>query len=110
MQNQMMKDASRWELVMSSEQKGCSSNCDVCFYRLANPDGGYCYMFEQEPNGECFQFKLPQGSRGKSMAATSSFPQKKKNPEIQNTLINYLFSFRTPVKITKNEILRIKQK
>lgn len=33
-------------------QRGCLSNCGTCRHKQ-NPDGGWCYMFRDEPQGEC---------------------------------------------------------
>lgn len=35
-------------------------NCNNCYFNAINPveDQGHCYMFKNEPNGDCKQFKF----------------------------------------------------
>lgn len=34
----------------------CLMNCNTCHYKKINQDQlGWCYMFREEPNGECRQ-------------------------------------------------------
>lgn len=35
-------------------RSGCTSECSTCDHK-ARPEGGYCYMFRQEPEGRCFK-------------------------------------------------------
>lgn len=39
-----------------------SKTCKDCKYMINNPDGGYCYMFEEKPPMmlPCGQFKEPK--------------------------------------------------
>lgn len=32
------------------------SNCSSCWYKL-HPDGGWCYMFREEPEGVCMKHR-----------------------------------------------------
>ena len=43
----------------------CNQNCDNCEYKLSKPadDDGFCYMFEQEPDGDCLQFRLSRRAK-----------------------------------------------
>jgi hypothetical protein len=38
----------------------CNMNCNNCHYKAMNPpeDDGHCYMFQEEPEGDCRQFAL----------------------------------------------------
>ena len=41
-----------------AEPPGCASNCETCTYHHQSPShAGYCYMFYEEPNGVCGQWK-----------------------------------------------------
>lgn len=46
----------------------CNMNCENCYYKAINPpsDEGFCYMFRNEPDGDCGQFKFSDEAK-KSM-------------------------------------------
>lgn len=45
-------------LAQQSQTTGCTSNCDNCTYAHGSPaHAGYCYMFYDEPQGVCAQWK-----------------------------------------------------
>jgi hypothetical protein len=41
------------ELAEGQEPMSCLSNCATCKYSDIQPDGGWCYMFKEEPHGVC---------------------------------------------------------
>ena len=38
----------------------CSSNCATCGHKQV-PDGGWCYMFKEPPEGRCYQHTGEKG-------------------------------------------------
>ena len=44
-------------LKTTKKARGCLSNCGACRHKRSNPDGGWCYMFRDEPSGVCHQWK-----------------------------------------------------
>ena len=36
---------------------GCLNNCNHCIYKAMEKSGWWCYMFREEPEGQCFQMK-----------------------------------------------------
>jgi quinol monooxygenase YgiN len=48
----------------------CNMHCDNCGYKVSQPpdESGHCYMFEHEPDGDCYQFRLSKKAK-KAMQA-----------------------------------------
>ena len=56
--NDALRTALTEALAQQSQTTGCTSNCDNCTYAHGSPaHAGYCYMFYDEPQGVCGQWK-----------------------------------------------------
>lgn len=48
------------------------NNCQACEHR-ANPQGGHCYMFREEPQGVCYQHTSRVPGSGMTLNSVSDF-------------------------------------